>query len=189
MWNIYSVCNSATPRQKDGSMISIALLGAGRIGQIHGRNIAASPRAKLAAIADPFPDGRQGPVGRDRRSDPVGRRDPGRQEHRCRADRHADRHPCRLHRRGRQGRQGGVLRKAGRHELGAHQADAGASGKGRHRPDDRLQPALRSRTSRRCRSGSPTARQAMSNWSPSCRATRRRRRSPTSSIPAGCSAT
>ena len=38
-------------------MISIALLGAGRIGQIHGRNIAASPRAKLAAIADPFPEG------------------------------------------------------------------------------------------------------------------------------------
>lgn len=38
-------------------MISIGLLGAGRIGQIHGRNIAASPRAKLAAIADPMPDG------------------------------------------------------------------------------------------------------------------------------------
>ena len=38
-------------------MISIGLLGAGRIGQIHGRNIAASPRARLAAIADPFPDG------------------------------------------------------------------------------------------------------------------------------------
>ncbi len=38
-------------------MISIALLGAGRIGQIHGRNIAASPRARLAAIADPFPEG------------------------------------------------------------------------------------------------------------------------------------
>jgi len=40
-------------------MISIALLGAGRIGQIHGRNIAASSRATLAAIADPFPDGAQ----------------------------------------------------------------------------------------------------------------------------------
>ena len=38
-------------------MISIGLLGAGRIGQIHGRNIAASSRARLAAIADPFPDG------------------------------------------------------------------------------------------------------------------------------------
>lgn len=37
-------------------MISIALLGAGRIGQIHGRNIAASGRARLAAIADPLPD-------------------------------------------------------------------------------------------------------------------------------------
>ena len=38
-------------------MISIALLGAGRIGQIHGRNIAGSKRARLAGIADPFPDG------------------------------------------------------------------------------------------------------------------------------------
>lgn len=38
-------------------MISIALLGAGRIGQIHGRTIAASKRARLAGIADPFPDG------------------------------------------------------------------------------------------------------------------------------------
>jgi myo-inositol 2-dehydrogenase/D-chiro-inositol 1-dehydrogenase len=38
-------------------MISIALLGAGRIGQIHGRTIAASKRAKLAGIADPMPEG------------------------------------------------------------------------------------------------------------------------------------
>ena len=38
-------------------MVSIGLLGAGRIGQIHGRNIAASTRARLAAIADPLPDG------------------------------------------------------------------------------------------------------------------------------------
>lgn len=38
-------------------MISIGLLGAGRIGQIHGRNIAASPKARLAAIADPLPEG------------------------------------------------------------------------------------------------------------------------------------
>jgi myo-inositol 2-dehydrogenase/D-chiro-inositol 1-dehydrogenase len=37
-------------------MISIALLGAGRIGQIHGRNIAASGRARLAGIADPMAD-------------------------------------------------------------------------------------------------------------------------------------
>ena len=38
-------------------MVAIALLGAGRIGQIHGRNIAASKHAKLAGIADPMPDG------------------------------------------------------------------------------------------------------------------------------------
>jgi myo-inositol 2-dehydrogenase / D-chiro-inositol 1-dehydrogenase len=40
-------------------MISIGLLGAGRIGQIHGRNIAHSARARLAAIADPMPNGAQ----------------------------------------------------------------------------------------------------------------------------------
>ncbi|MGV6875548.1 Gfo/Idh/MocA family protein [Pseudochelatococcus sp. B33] len=34
-------------------MIRIALFGAGRIGQIHARNIAANPRARLARIVDP----------------------------------------------------------------------------------------------------------------------------------------
>jgi myo-inositol 2-dehydrogenase/D-chiro-inositol 1-dehydrogenase len=33
-------------------MLSMALLGAGRIGQIHGKNIAENPRSKLVAIAD-----------------------------------------------------------------------------------------------------------------------------------------
>ncbi len=33
-------------------MLSIGLLGAGRIGTLHGRNIASNPKAKLAAIAD-----------------------------------------------------------------------------------------------------------------------------------------
>ena len=33
-------------------MLTMALLGAGRIGQIHGRNVADNPRARLAAIAD-----------------------------------------------------------------------------------------------------------------------------------------
>ncbi len=33
-------------------MLTMALLGAGRIGQIHGRNIAENPRATLAVIAD-----------------------------------------------------------------------------------------------------------------------------------------
>lgn len=36
-------------------MIRIGLLGAGRIGQIHGRNAAARPDAKLAAVADALP--------------------------------------------------------------------------------------------------------------------------------------
>jgi myo-inositol 2-dehydrogenase / D-chiro-inositol 1-dehydrogenase len=37
-------------------MLRFGLLGAGRIGQVHGRNIAINPRAKLAAIYDPFED-------------------------------------------------------------------------------------------------------------------------------------
>jgi myo-inositol 2-dehydrogenase/D-chiro-inositol 1-dehydrogenase len=35
------------------NMLAIGLLGAGRIGRIHGGNVAANPRAKLAAVADP----------------------------------------------------------------------------------------------------------------------------------------
>ena len=38
-------------------MLRFGLLGAGRIGQIHGRNAAASPKGTLVAIADPFPKG------------------------------------------------------------------------------------------------------------------------------------
>jgi myo-inositol 2-dehydrogenase/D-chiro-inositol 1-dehydrogenase len=34
-------------------MLSIAMIGAGRIGRIHARNVAAHPRARLAGIADP----------------------------------------------------------------------------------------------------------------------------------------
>jgi myo-inositol 2-dehydrogenase / D-chiro-inositol 1-dehydrogenase len=34
-------------------MIRIAILGAGRIGRLHGRNVSASPAARLVAIADP----------------------------------------------------------------------------------------------------------------------------------------
>ena len=36
-------------------MMSIGLLGAGRIGTLHGRNIAANPKARLVAIADAVP--------------------------------------------------------------------------------------------------------------------------------------
>lgn len=37
-------------------MIGIAVLGAGRIGKIHAANVAANPKAKLVAVADPFAD-------------------------------------------------------------------------------------------------------------------------------------
>jgi myo-inositol 2-dehydrogenase / D-chiro-inositol 1-dehydrogenase len=40
-------------------MIRIGLLGAGRIGRIHGANVAAHPRAQLAAVADAMPESAQ----------------------------------------------------------------------------------------------------------------------------------
>lgn len=41
-------------------MLRFGLLGAGRIGQIHGRNIASSSQASLAALADPVADAANG---------------------------------------------------------------------------------------------------------------------------------
>ena len=35
-------------------MIRVAVLGAGRIGQIHAANVAANPRATLVAVVDPI---------------------------------------------------------------------------------------------------------------------------------------
>ena len=43
------------PLDKEMNVITIGLLGAGRIGALHGRNIAASAKAHLAAIADAVP--------------------------------------------------------------------------------------------------------------------------------------
>ncbi len=40
-------------------MIRVGLIGAGRIGRIHGQNVAASDKAKLVAIADALPDAAQ----------------------------------------------------------------------------------------------------------------------------------
>ena len=37
-------------------MVGIAVLGAGRIGKIHAASVAANPKAKLVAVADPFPE-------------------------------------------------------------------------------------------------------------------------------------
>ena len=41
------------------SPIRLALFGAGRIGQVHAHNIAASPETELVVIADPFIEGAQ----------------------------------------------------------------------------------------------------------------------------------
>jgi myo-inositol 2-dehydrogenase / D-chiro-inositol 1-dehydrogenase len=41
------------------TMLRVGLLGAGRIGRIHGGNVAAHPRARLAALADAAPEAAQ----------------------------------------------------------------------------------------------------------------------------------
>ena len=170
-------------------MISIALLGAGRIGQIHGRTIAASKRARLAGIGDPFPDGANAlsaatgapvrPIDEliaDKAIDAVLIATP--------TDTHAD--------------YIDRAAAAGKAILCEKPVDLNSAriketlarvDEGRRDADDRLQPALRLRISRRCRSGSPRVRPAMSSWSASCRAIRGRRRSPTSNVRAGYTAT
>ena len=37
-------------------MLSIAVIGAGRIGHVHAKTIAAHPQAELALVCDPFED-------------------------------------------------------------------------------------------------------------------------------------
>ena len=37
-------------------MLSIAVIGAGRIGHVHAKTIAAHPQARLALVCDPFED-------------------------------------------------------------------------------------------------------------------------------------
>ena len=152
-------------------MISIGLLGAGRIGQIHGRTIAASQaRAGSPAIADPLARWRQGAVGGDRRAGAADRRDHRRQGDRRRPDRHADRHPCRPHRQAAAAGKAIFCEKPVDLSSARIKEDAGARREGRRAADDRLQPPLRPEFRRACRSGSPTARPAMSSSSPSCRA-------------------
>ena len=40
-------------------MLNIAVIGAGRIGHVHAKTIAAHPRAELALVCDPFGDAAQ----------------------------------------------------------------------------------------------------------------------------------
>lgn len=46
----------AHPAQKEAKMLNIAVIGAGRIGHVHAKTIAAHPGATLALVADPFGD-------------------------------------------------------------------------------------------------------------------------------------
>lgn len=51
-------------------MLGIAVLGAGRIGKIHANNVAANPRAKLVAVADPVAQA-AGPLARSLDAEPM----------------------------------------------------------------------------------------------------------------------
>ena len=124
-------------------MISIALLGAGRIGQIHGRNIAASHARQAGGNRRPLPRRRQRAFGGDRRGGARARRHPCRQGDRRGADRHADRHACRFHRRAAAAGKAVFCEKPVDLSSERIRADAGACREGRRAADDRLQPPLR----------------------------------------------
>ena len=78
-------------------MIGVAVLGAGRIGKIHARNVTLNPRCKLVAVADPIKEAAAalaGALGAEAMTDARG--DDCAPRCRCRRHRHADRYPCRL---------------------------------------------------------------------------------------------
>ena len=52
----FSALQQPTPHQKEAKMLNIAVIGAGRIGHVHAKTIAAHPGATLALVADPFGD-------------------------------------------------------------------------------------------------------------------------------------
>ncbi len=105
---------------------------------MHARNVAAHPAAALAGVFDINAQAAE-EVARAlnaRRSIASARRGLRfASRGRCGADRHLDRHPCRLHRaRGRRG-QGGALREADRSDAGARRPAAARMLAARQRPD------------------------------------------------------
>ena len=96
-------------------MIRFAVLGCGRIGRMHARNIAAHPRAELVSVYDVA-----GKAAEDTAAE-LGAKVAGSVDEaladgrgRCRVHRLLDRHPCRPAHPRRQGRQGGPVREADR---------------------------------------------------------------------------
>ena len=101
---------------RDPAAIGVAVLGAGRMGLTHLRNLAAIPNARVVVVADPIAEAAA--TGRDlaradRASDGPAGRDP-RPGGRGRRHRHADQHPRRADRGRAPGRQGGLEREADR---------------------------------------------------------------------------
>ena len=170
-------------------MLTIALLGAGRIGRIHGGNVAAPParaagggrRCRCRARRKPLAAATGAKVATieailaDKAIDAVLICTP--------TDTHAD-----LIERAVKAGKAVFCEKPVDLDAGAHRKCLKVVRDGQGHADDRLQPPLRPEL-RRVRRRLDAARSATSNWSRSCRATRRRRRSPTSRARAGCSAT
>ena len=97
-------------------MLKFAVLGCGRIGRMHARNIAAHPARRAGRGLRRRGSGGCG-VGRSElgaRVGRLGRRGAGRPAGRRGPDRLLDRHPCRPAHARRQGRQGGAVREADR---------------------------------------------------------------------------
>ncbi len=125
-------------------MIRMGLLGAGRIGRIHGHNVAAHPGAELVAVADALPSAAEtlaaetgakvasiDAIIADRNIDAVLICTP--------TDMHSD-----LIEAAAKAGQGRVLREARRSQLGPHPRLPRCREGRRHAADDRLQPPLRS---------------------------------------------
>ena len=132
-------------------MIRIAILGAGRIGRIHGRNAAAHPEARLVAVADPHaPSAKELAEATSAEivalEEVVERPDVDAILVCTPTTTHAD-----LIERG--ARAGKAVFCEKPVDLSSARIEALPRGRreGRHAPDDRLQPPLRSRTSRACR--------------------------------------
>ena len=130
-------------------MLTIGLLGAGRIGKIHGGNVVANRARHAGRRRRRRRQCRQGTRRGDRRQGRDDRRDHGRQGYRRGADLHADGYPRRPDRARRESRQGGILREAGQPRRQAHRGLPRRRQRGQGQADDRLQPPLRSELRRR----------------------------------------
>ena len=165
------------------------IIGAGRIGKIHGGNVAARPDSQVVLVADADPAAAAALAKATGAKVADSRRDPRRQGRRRGRHLLADRHPRRPHRARRPRRQGDLLREADRPRRRARPRLPRRRQADRRDADGRLQsplrPEFRGAAPARRRRRDRRARDRLDHLARS----RRRRRSPTSPARAASSAT